>query len=139
MQSESPSPCIRSFDVQNECLSLVNPYLFTNSLLVYTSLAQQAKTTSISLNAVFVETDGVISQLQDLADNFAQSQMTEDSSTNTCSCSGYLKEIHYVVQVNFVNNSANTSNSYYTIANVNATIVLGNDNIVVTCGESAEI
>jgi hypothetical protein len=65
--------------------------------------------------------------------------MNEDTSTNTCTCSGYLKEINYVVQVTFQNNTSNASASYYTITSVNATLIISNDAINVTCGDYSSV
>lgn len=56
-EDQNSQRCLQKFDIQNECLSVVNPAYFTSFLQVYTGQSTISDQVSINVNEVFLYDD----------------------------------------------------------------------------------
>eukprot|EP00347_Sterkiella_histriomuscorum_P004630 403359727 len=112
----SESTCTQVFDLQNECTSVLG--VTTSKVYIYNV------TNSYYADATATPTDPI---------------MTRNATDNTCSCSGYMKEIHYTIKTTPTAATSTIDRPYFSMETVQATIVISNDPIQVTCGTKAKV
>jgi hypothetical protein len=82
--------------LEDDCESLLNPLYFTSYLQVEKGRATNSREVNVTLNASysFDPTTLSYSEITDLT-QVTDSVLTKDAATNTCTCSGIVKEVHY--------------------------------------------
>ena len=132
---DSQSECVQSFSIQNECLNKVNPSIFTNELLVYSGKSVFFSS-PISINiteAYTFDSQSRAYQKIDLS-QFQNSSLTVNGSE--CTCSGLLKEVHYLV---YTQPNSSSSNTFFSISSISATVVISSNPVSGQCSDSAQI
>ena len=57
--------------------------------------------------------------------------MTRNTTDNTCTCAGYIKEIQYTIRTIPQSASGSIDRPYFRMDGVNATVIISNDPITV--------
>ncbi|CDW73609.1 UNKNOWN [Stylonychia lemnae] len=134
------SSCIQIVDIQKECLSVINPSYYTNYLEVYSGKsAFFSKLIKVQINSIFTYDTVTSSYTQSAATTVSDTIFNKDATTNTCTCSNYVKEVHYTIKTTPLAATNVISRPYFNVDSVNANIVLASSPLSGICGSKAQV
>lgn len=133
MESQE-TECVQTFNIEKDCGSLVNPLFFTTYLSVEKGRAVASREVNVTIDSAYTFNVTTLSytQITDLQEIQA-SVLTKDSTTNTCTCTGAVKEIHYTANVTPKSASGSIDRPYFDLTSISASAVVFEDPIVGPC------
>lgn len=139
MQNEQTS-CTQSFTLEDDCKSLMNPLYFTSYLQVEKGRASNTKEVPVTISAAYSydPTTQSYSEIIDLT-QVTESVLTKDSATNQCTCSGFIREVHYTVGVAPKEAAGSIDRPYFELSNINATVVLSSKVATGACNSRQQV
>eukprot|EP00356_Strombidium_inclinatum_P007616 CAMPEP_0170500736 /NCGR_PEP_ID=MMETSP0208-20121228/35881_1 /TAXON_ID=197538 /ORGANISM="Strombidium inclinatum, Strain S3" /LENGTH=128 /DNA_ID=CAMNT_0010778909 /DNA_START=658 /DNA_END=1044 /DNA_ORIENTATION=- len=125
-------------DLETNCANLLNPEFYTSNLLVYKGPgASKANTVPVEVTSLFSYSSDTNSYTEiTISDLATQLPSTASQAAGQCTCTNYLKEVEYTVQLE----SAPTATTVFRIDQVNsitARVVLGTTSGA--CGEQVPV